>query len=650
MILLQVQQISKYFGAEMILDNIKLEVKTNDRIALVGRNGAGKSTLLKIIAGELSYDGGTISKPKQVKIGYLAQSTPLESERTIWAEMLTVFTELQQMERQLREIELKIADPEIISNEAQFQSLLKQYDELQHNFKEQGGYQYEADIRSILHGFRFYEADYEKPIQSLSGGQKTRLSLAKLLLSKQDILILDEPTNHLDIDTLTWLENYLQNYQGALVIVSHDRYFLDKVVNQVYEISRTKIDRFVGNYSQFLVQKQAKLEKEWKEFDMQQKKIAKLEDFVARNIVRASTTKRAQSRRKQLEKLDRIDRPEGSEKSAHFGFHFSKPTGKDVLSTYDLAIGYQKEQPIAQHIQFEVKRPDSVAIVGPNGIGKTTLLKTLIEKLPPLYGDFEFGSGVQIGYYDQEQTNLSSNKTVLQELWDDFPDMTEQAVRTCLGNFLFSEEDCSKLVYSLSGGEKARLALSKLTLLGANVLILDEPTNHLDIDSKEVLEAALIQFEGTILFVSHDRYFINRIASKVLEMAPDGATTYLGDYDYYLQKLAEAEEIARLDAEEAAKQNPSAPLPTSSSPAKNSYQQDKEQQKQRRKLERRLTEIEKELEKTEAQISELESLLTEPTVYQDHEKAYEVNTQLEKQKRAAEKWMEEWEEVSENLE
>lgn len=650
MILLQVQQISKYFGAEMILDNIKLEVKTNDRIALVGRNGAGKSTLLKIIAGELSYDGGTISKPKQVKIGYLAQSTPLESERTIWAEMLTVFTELQQMERQLREIELKIADPEIISNEPQFQSFLKQYDELQHNFKEQGGYQYEADIRSILHGFRFYEADYEKPIQSLSGGQKTRLSLAKLLLSKQDILILDEPTNHLDIDTLTWLENYLQNYQGALVIVSHDRYFLDKVVNQVYEISRTKIDRFVGNYSQFLVQKQAKLEKEWKEFDMQQKKIAKLEDFVARNIVRASTTKRAQSRRKQLEKLDRIDRPEGSEKSAHFGFHFSKPTGKDVLSTYDLAIGYQKEQPIAQHIQFEVKRPDSVAIVGPNGIGKTTLLKTLIEKLPPLHGDFEFGSGVQIGYYDQEQTNLSSNKTVLQELWDDFPDMTEQAVRSCLGNFLFSEEDCSKLVYSLSGGEKARLALSKLTLLGANVLILDEPTNHLDIDSKEVLEAALIQFEGTILFVSHDRYFINRIASKVLEMAPDGATTYLGDYDYYLQKLAEAEEIARLDAEEAAKQNPSAPLPTTSSPAKNSYQQDKEQQKQRRKLERRLTEIEKELEKTEAQISELEGLLTEPTVYQDHEKAYEINTQLEQQKQTAEKWMEEWEEVSENLE
>lgn len=650
MILLQVQQISKYFGAEMILDNIKLEVKTNDRIALVGRNGAGKSTLLKIIAGELSYDGGTISKPKQVKIGYLAQSAPLESERTIWAEMLTVFTELQQMERQLREIELKIADPKIISNEAQFQSLLRQYDELQHNFKEQGGYQYEADIRSILHGFRFYEADYDKPIQSLSGGQKTRLSLAKLLLSKQDILILDEPTNHLDIDTLTWLENYLQNYQGALVIVSHDRYFLDKVVNQVYEISRTKIDRFVGNYSQFLVQKQAKLEKEWKEFDMQQKKIAKLEDFVARNIVRASTTKRAQSRRKQLEKIDRIDRPEGSEKSAHFGFHFSKPTGKDVLSTYDLAIGYQKERPIAQHIQFEVKRSDSVAIVGPNGIGKTTLLKTLIEKLPPLCGDFEFGSGVQIGYYDQEQTNLSSNKTVLQELWDDFPDMTEQAVRTCLGNFLFSEEDCNKLVYSLSGGEKARLALSKLTLLGANVLILDEPTNHLDIDSKEVLETALIQFEGTILFVSHDRYFINRIASKVLELAPDGATTYLGDYDYYLQKLAEAEEIARLDAEEAAKQNPSALLSTTSSPAKNSYQQDKEQQKQRRKLERRLTEIEKELEKTEAKISELEGLLTEPTVYQDHEKAYEVNTQLEQQKQAAEKWMEEWEEVSENLE
>lgn len=652
MILLQVQQISKYFGAEMILNNIKLEVKTNDRIALVGRNGAGKSTLLKIIAGELSYDGGTISKPKQVKIGYLAQNTSLESSRTIWEEMLTVFEDLRQMEQKLREIELKMADPDNLKKESYFESLLKQYDVLQHNFKEQGGYQYEADIRSILHGFRFYDADYEKPVKSLSGGQKTRLALAKLLLSKQDILILDEPTNHLDIETLTWLENYLQNYRGALLIVSHDRYFLDKVVNQVYEISRTKIDHFTGNYSSYLIQKQVKLEKEWKDFDQQQKQIAKLEDFVARNIVRASTTKRAQSRRKQLEKLDRLDRPEGNEKSAHFGFHFSKATGKDVLKTHDLAIGYDPKYPTASNINFEAKQADSIAIVGPNGIGKTTLLKTLIKLLPPLAGDFVFGAGVQIGYYDQEQTNLTSNKTVLAEVWDDFPDLTEQAIRNCLGSFLFSEDDCNKVVHSLSGGEKARLALSKLTLLDANVLILDEPTNHLDIDSKEVLETALIQFEGTILFVSHDRYFINRIASKVLELSSQTVTTYLGDYDYYLQKLAEEAEIARLDAEEAAqKQLTNLTIKKTITPtSKKSYHLDKEKQKEQRKWERRLTEIEQSLEESEKQITTLETLLTEPEIYQNHEKVYEINTELEKQKATAEKLMTEWENVSEQLE
>ncbi|MGJ6588162.1 ATP-binding cassette domain-containing protein [Listeria monocytogenes] len=648
MILLQVQQISKFFGAEVILDNIKLEVKTGDRIALVGRNGAGKSTLLKIIAGKMSYDGGTISKPKSVEIGYLAQNTGLESSKTIWDEMLSVFDSLRRMEADLRKMELRLGEPELYNDPEKYQALMTDYDTLQHTFKESGGYTYEAEIRSVLNGLRFYPEDYEVEIASLSGGQKTRLALAKLLLAKQDILVLDEPTNHLDIETLAWLETYLQNYHGSLLIVSHDRYFLDKVVNQVYEISRTKIDHYKGNYSSFVNQKQAKLEQMWKEFDKQQKQIAKLEDFVARNIVRASTTKRAQSRRKQLEKMDVLGRPQGDEKAAHFGFQFEKQTGKDVLMVDQLSIGYAKDKRIASNLTFEMKRQDSLALVGPNGIGKSTLLKTLIRDIPALSGEFHFGAGVKIGYYDQEQAKLTSNKTVLMELWDDYPELNEVNVRTTLGNFLFSDDDVLKNVQSLSGGEKARLALAKLTLLEANVLIFDEPTNHLDIESKEVLEAALIDFEGTILFVSHDRYFINRIASKIVELAPEKATVFLGDYDYYQEKLAEEKELARLDAEDRRKKGEQ--VEATSSVRKLNYQEEKEQQKLLRQRKRKLEEVEKSMEATDKKIAELELQLTNPEVFQDHEKALEITQELDAVKADGEKLMEEWEQISEELE
>ncbi|QWF96489.1 ABC-F family ATP-binding cassette domain-containing protein [Listeria monocytogenes] len=648
MILLQVQQISKFFGAEVILDNIKLEVKTGDRIALVGRNGAGKSTLLKIIAGKMSYDGGTISKPKSVEIGYLAQNTGLESSKTIWDEMLSVFDSLRKMEADLRKMELRLGEPELYNDPEKYQALMTDYDTLQHTFKESGGYTYEAEIRSVLNGLRFYPEDYEVEIASLSGGQKTRLALAKLLLAKQDILVLDEPTNHLDIETLAWLETYLQNYHGSLLIVSHDRYFLDKVVNQVYEISRTKIDYYKGNYSSFVNQKQVKLEQMWKEFDKQQKQIAKLEDFVARNIVRASTTKRAQSRRKQLEKMDVLGRPQGDEKAAHFGFQFEKQTGKDVLMVDQLSIGYAKDKRIASNLTFEMKRQDSLALVGPNGIGKSTLLKTLIRDIPALSGEFHFGAGVKIGYYDQEQAKLTSNKTVLMELWDDYPELNEVNFRTTLGNFLFSDDDVLKNVQSLSGGEKARLALAKLTLLEANVLILDEPTNHLDIESKEVLEAALIDFEGTILFVSHDRYFINRIASKIVELAPEKATVFLGDYDYYQEKLAEEKELARLDAEDRRKKGEQ--VEATASVRKLNYQEEKEQQKLLRQRKRKLEEIEKSMEETDEKIAELELQLTNPEVFQDHEKSLEITQELDAVKADGEKLMEEWEQISEELE
>lgn len=639
MILLQVNQLEKYYGADLILSNIKLELQSRDRVALVGRNGAGKSTLLKIIAGELGYDGGEIIKPKDVTIGYLAQNTGLESDLSIWEEMLSVFEHLRTMESSLRRLEEQMADPNVFNDQNRYERVLKEYDELQVKFKELGGYQFEADIRSVLHGLNF--PDPEVSISSLSGGQKTRLALGKLLLTKPDILILDEPTNHLDIETLTWLEQYLQSYDGAILIVSHDRYFLDKVVTQVYELSRKQMQRFVGNYSAYLEQKAANYERDMKLYEKQQQEIADLQDFIQRNLARASTTKRAQSRRKKLEKMEIMDRPLGDEKSASFSFEIEKQSGNDVLTIDSLAVGYDGET-ISKDISFRVQRGESIALVGPNGIGKSTLLKTIIKKLPPLSGTISYGTNLSIGYYDQEQANLTSNKRVLNELWDDYPLKPEKEIRTVLGNFLFSGDDVLKIVSSLSGGEKARLSLAKLMLKKANVLILDEPTNHLDLDSKEVLENALIDYPGTLLFVSHDRYFINRIATKVVELSQNGSTEYLGDYDYYVEKKLEQEELAKLAQEEAGKQ-----MSKTETSDKKSYQQDKESKKLERQRKRKLEEIEQRIEELENQIQYYEQQLCEPEIFQDHEKVMDITIHNEQAKSELEQLMEEWAELAE---
>ncbi|MDP4163735.1 MAG: ABC-F family ATP-binding cassette domain-containing protein [Bacillota bacterium] len=636
MILLQVNQLAKYYGADLILSNIKLELQTRDRAALVGRNGAGKSTLLKIIAGHLSHDGGEVMKPKDVTIGYLAQNTGLESSLSIWEEMLTVFDSLRHMESTLRQLEQQMANPDVLKDETKYERILKEYDHLQVKFKELGGYQYEADIRSVLHGLNFHSFDHSTPISTLSGGQKTRLALGKLLLKKPDILILDEPTNHLDIDTLSWLEQYLQGYEGAILIVSHDRYFLDKVVNQVYEISRKQIQKFPGNYSAYLVQKAENYERDMKQFEKQQDEISKLQDFIQRNLARASTTKRAQSRRKTLEKMDRLDRPMGDEKSASFSFSIEKQSGNDVLAVDSLAVGYGGSK-VSEHISFHVTRGESIALVGPNGIGKSTLLKTIVNKLPALSGQVRNGSNLAIGYYDQEQAELTSNKRVLNELWDEYPLHSEKDIRTVLGNFLFSGDDVLKIVSTLSGGEKARLALSKLMMQRANLLILDEPTNHLDLDSKEVLENALIDYPGTILFVSHDRYFINRIATRVLELSRDGSTDYLGDYDYYVEKKLEMAELEALESSSSIKNTTAA-----DSGERTAYQQDKESKKLERQRKRRLEEIELKIEELEEDIQRYDEQLCDPVIFQDHEKVLEITKLNDNAKELLEQLMEEW--------
>ncbi|SFM14519.1 ATP-binding cassette, subfamily F, member 3 [Gracilibacillus orientalis] len=641
MIYLQVNNLTKRFGAELILSNIKLEIKSNERIAIVGRNGAGKSTLLNIISNQLSYDEGEIHKPKEVSLGYLAQHSGLDSNETIWDEMLKIFEHFQKEEKAIRQMEQQMGDPNLLADRERYEQLLTSYDQKQEDFKLAGGYQYEADMKAVLNGLAFPESMWTASIATLSGGQKTRLALGKLLLTKPDILILDEPTNHLDIQTLTWLEGFLNSYQGAVVIVSHDRYFLDKTVNVIYEISRHHSSKFHGNYSDYLQQKAANYERDLKLYDKQQSEFKKMEEFIQKNIVRASTTKRAQSRRKQLEKMEVMDRPAGEEGSAKFSFAIERRSGNDVLKINDLAFHYQSSDPfIFSNLNLHIERGDSVALVGPNGVGKSTLLKAIIGQLDPATGEIQLGTNVQIGYYDQEQTQLNPKKTVLNELWDDYPAINEKDIRTILGNFLFSGDDVLRNVSALSGGEKARIALAKLMMKKANFLLLDEPTNHLDLDSKEVLEAALIDYPGSILFVSHDRYFINKLATSVLEMQPDKTTLYLGDYDYYVEKKQEEQELAEL--KKAEKKTVEKKETT-----KTNYEKDKQQKKEQRKIERRIKDIEDEIEQLELEMEEIDQMLCDPQVFQDHEKALELTNKNDSLKERMELLMEEWETLHE---
>ena len=633
MIILQANKIERSFAGEVLFDNINLQVDERDRIALVGKNGAGKSTLLKILVGEEEPTSGEINKKKDISLSYLAQDSRFESENTIYDEMLHVFDDLRRTEKQLRQMELEMGE----KSGEDLNKLMSDYDRLSENFRQAGGFTYEADIRAILNGFKFDESMWQMKIAELSGGQNTRLALAKMLLEKPNLLVLDEPTNHLDIETIAWLENYLVNYSGALIIVSHDRYFLDKVATITLDLTKHSLDRYVGNYSRFVELKEQKLATEAKNYEKQQKEIAALEDFVNRNLVRASTTKRAQSRRKQLEKMERLDKPEAGKKAANMTFQSEKTSGNVVLTVENVAIGYDGEV-LSQPINLDLRKMNAVAIVGPNGIGKSTFIKSIVDQIPFIKGEKRFGANVEVGYYDQTQSKLTPSNTVLDELWNDFKLTPEVEIRNRLGAFLFSGDDVKKSVGMLSGGEKARLLLAKLSMENNNFLILDEPTNHLDIDSKEVLENALIDFDGTLLFVSHDRYFINRVATHVLELSEKGSTLYLGDYDYYVEKKAEVE---MSQAEEASTSNQA----KEASPV-NDYQAQKESQKEVRKLMRQIENLEAEIEELESQSQAISEQMLETN---DADKLMELQAELDKISHRQEEAMLEWEELSEQV-
>ena len=635
MIILQANKIERSFAGEVLFDNINLQVDERDRIALVGKNGAGKSTLLKILVGEEEPTSGEINKKKDISLSYLAQDSRFESENTIYDEMLHVFDDLRSTEKQLRQMELEMGK----KTGADLENLMSNYDLFSENFRQAGGFSYEADIRSILNGFKFDESMWQMRIAELSGGQNTRLALAKMLLEKPNLLVLDEPTNHLDIETIAWLENYLVNYSGALIIVSHDRYFLDKVATITLDLTKHSLDRYVGNYSSFVEQKEQKLLTEAKNYEKQQKEIAALEDFVNRNLVRASTTKRAQSRRKQLEKMERQDKPEAGTKSAHMTFHSDKASGNVVLTVEEAAVGYD-DQTLSEPINLDIRKMNAVAIVGPNGIGKSTLIKSIVGQIPFIKGEARFGANVEVGYYDQTQSKLTPHNSVLDELWNDFKLTPEVEIRNRLGAFLFSGDDVKKTVGMLSGGERARLLLAKLSMENNNFLILDEPTNHLDIDSKEVLENALIDFDGTLLFVSHDRYFINRVATQVLELSEEGSTLYLGDYDYYLEKKAELEALAAAQAE--AEHASSTEEVTG-----NDYHLQKQNQKELRKITRRIEQLEAEMEELDQKIQDITETMHSTN---DAEDLVQLQSELDQLTIQQEAVMEEWSELSEQVE
>lgn len=635
MIVMQLSNLKKAFVTDVVFEKVTLEIKSGENIGIVGKNGAGKTTLMKIMAGEMSYDSGNLTQPKGTSVGYLTQQMTLESSRTVLEEMKRPFAKLLAVKKEMDEVTLWLENNEYTHEK--YQDYVNRLERLQNTFENQDGYHIDSNIKMVLTGLNFEITDLERPVDEFSGGQKTRLSLAQMLLSKPDLLLLDEPTNHLDMDTVEWLEQYLNGFQGAVVIISHDRYFLDKTVDKIYEVELGTGTLYHTNYSKYVIEKEKRYQLTMKQYERQQKEISRLETFVDKNIARASTSGMAKDRRKKLEMMERINAPKQDHRNANFTFSITRESGNDVLRINDLSIGY--DQVLNSHINFSVEKKDRLAILGPNGIGKSTLVKTIAKKIPEKAGDIVYGTNVSIGYYDQKQAEFTSNKNVLEELWSEYPEMRESDIRKILGRFLFTQDEVKKSVNDLSGGEKARIQLAKLMLEKNNVLILDEPTNHLDIDSKEVLENALDEYEGTIIFVSHDRYFVNRIANRILEMEKEKLFLVNGNYDYFLHKKEELKMT----------QEPEETVAESENKGSLSYEEQKRQRNEIGKLKKQVKKLEQEIATLEEDIENIENQLLEPEIYNDYTKSAELNEKLINRNEKLEHVMEQWAEGEEQL-
>ena len=633
MIVMQTNQLTKSFGVNEVLKGINLTVQDRHRVGLVGSNGSGKSTLLKILAGKDHYDGGTLSMTRGLRIGYHTQLDDLTSPLTVWQEMETCFEDTFRMEEKLREMEARMGEIHESDPEG-FARLSEEYTRLTDRFEEEDGYAWRSRLQGVLTGLGFTSAQYEQTVASLSGGERTRLKLGKLLLAKTDLLLLDEPTNHLDLNSMQWLEDYLRAYKGAVVVVSHDRYFLDAVCNSIAELSFGRIEQYEGNYTRYLKLREEVMVRRMKEYTLQQKEIAREEAIIAQ--FRAYNTEaahiKAKSREKRLNMIEHVDKPV-EEHNVYFRFHAGRGTGNDVLMCENLSKSFGARR-LFHDLNLHVRAGERIALLGANGVGKTTLLKILTGRERPDTGEVRFGSGVEVGYYDQQQEGLSPDKTVLDEVWDDFPRMEQTPIRNALAGFLFTGDDVLAPVSTLSGGERGRVLLTKLMLRQDNFLILDEPTNHLDMDSREMLETALLGFEGTILTVSHDRYFINRIADRVLVMEPDGVTEYLGNYDDYLEKLAQK----NAPEEELAPQK-----------TKTALREEKKREKAAieaaRREKARIANLETQITDLEEQMTKLEIEMSDPEAYQDNARAQSMNKRYnDLQKKIADLY-EEWEQA-----
>ena len=637
--ILACRQLHKAYGIDVILEKVTFHIEEREKAAIVGVNGAGKTTLFKVLTGEISADGGEFYLKKDTSVGYLAQNFEINSDKTIYEEMLSVFEKIIQTETNLREMENEMGG---LSGQA-LADKMEEYAALQHYFEENDGYSYQSRLKGVLKGLGFQESDWGRPMNQLSGGQKTRVHLGKLLLSKPDVLLLDEPTNHLDIASIEWLEDFLRTYPGSVLIISHDRYFLDRIVTKVIEIENKKSYVYNGNYSFYWQQKEINREIQQKAYDMQQKEIKHQEDVIRtlRQFNREKSIKRAESREKVLDKMERIDRPDALPDQMRLTLTPHLTSGNDVLHAEDLSKSYGGQK-IFQGVSFDVKRSDKVAIIGPNGVGKSTLFRMLLKEVSSDSGLIRFGTNVFVGYYDQEQAKLDETKTIFEEISDSYPTLTQGQIRNMLAAFVFTGDDVFKPISALSGGEKGRVSLAKIMLSKANTLMLDEPTNHLDMFSKEVLESAINRYEGTCIYISHDRYFINKTAEKILELTPTGVILYNGNYDYYLEKKAER---ARNEAEKAL-QNPQttvAPVQPISE-TKNDWLKQKEQQAAERKLANKIKKIETEIEETENAIAKAdEDMAACGTDFNRANEIFETKTELEEK---LEKLYEEWEELN----